>query len=191
MPEAFVGSCNPLPTSLRNGATLTHIRRYLGHVSDRMAEHYVHLSHSDLEDVLHQVWVAGPGTASPGELLVGEAAPLSREQATALAVDLSRRSTPAEGGFCTFQPVVDGDACPWDMNCHNCDKFVLSGADLLYWRCKREQWRLLAEGAPDDATADYLHEYFEPTARAIDGLEMALAGLGLLDDALALDMRKP
>src|SRR2546422_4082497 len=48
----------------------------------------------------------------------------------------------------------------------------------------RSQWRLLAEGAPDDATADYLHRYFEPTARAIDGLEKALAGLGLLDDAL-------
>ena len=73
----------------------------------------------------------------------------------------------------------------------NCDKFVLSGADLLYWRRKREQWRLLAEGAPDDATADYLHRYFEPTARAIDGLEKALAGLGLLDQALALDLRKP
>ena len=27
---------------LRHGATLTHIRRYLGQVSDRMAEHYVH-----------------------------------------------------------------------------------------------------------------------------------------------------
>ncbi|CAO5226562.1 hypothetical protein [Frankia sp. AgKG'84/4] len=58
-------------------------------------------------------------------------------------------------------------------------------------RRKREQWRLLAEGAPDDATADYLHRYFEPTAKAIDGLEKALAGLGLLDDALALDLRKP
>ena len=40
-------------------------------------------------------------------------------------------------------------------------------------------------------TAAYLHDYFEPTARAIDGLEKALAGLGLLDDALALDLRKP
>ena len=30
-----------------------------------------------------------------------------------------------------------------------------------------------------------------PTARAIDGLEKALAGLGLLDDALAVDLRKP
>ena len=97
----------------------------------------------------------------------------------------------AEGGFCTFQPVVDGGACPWNLDCHNCDKFVLSGADLLYWRRKREQWRLLAEGAPDNATASYLHDYFEPTARAIDGLEKALAGLGLLDDALALDLRKP
>ncbi|MFE3557296.1 tyrosine-type recombinase/integrase [Streptomyces sp. NPDC059193] len=176
---------------LRAGATLTHIRRYLGQVSDRMAEHYVHLTSTDLEDVLQHVWVAGPGTAQPGELLAGETTPLTREQAQALAIDLARRSTPAEGGFCTFQPVVDGGACPWNLDCHNCDKFVLSGADLLYWRRKREQWRLLAEGAPDDATADYLHRYFEPTARAIDGLEKALAGLGLLDDALALDLRKP
>lgn len=176
---------------LRHGATLTHIRRYLGQVSDRMAEHYVHLTQSDLDDVLQHVWVAGPGTASPGALLTEATTPLTREQAQTLAIDLSRRSTPAEGGFCTFQPVVNGGACPWNMDCHNCDKFVLSGADLLYWRRKREQWRLLAEGAPDDATADYLHQHFEPTARAIDGLEKALAGLGLLEDALALDLRKP
>ena len=112
-----------LATSLlRHGATLTHIRRYLGHVSDRMAEHYIQLSHSDLEDVLQHVWVAGPGTASPGTLLSGPAAPMTREQAQALAIDLSRRSTPAEGGFCTFQPVVDGGACPWNLDCHNCAK---------------------------------------------------------------------
>lgn len=176
---------------LRHGATLTHIRRYLGQVSDRMAEYYVHLTQSDLENVLQHVWVAGPGTTHPGELLTNDTTPLTREQAQALAIDLSRRSTPAEGGFCTFQPVVNGGACPFNLDCHNCDKFVLSGADLLYWRRKREQWRLLAERAPDDATADYLHRYFEPTARAIDGLEKALAGLGLLDDALALDLRKP
>jgi len=176
---------------LRHGATLTHIRRYLGQVSDRMAENYVHLSNSDLEHVLQHVWVAGPGAANPGELLAGDSTPMTRSQAMALAIDMSRRSTPAEGGFCTFQPVVAGGACPWSLDCHNCDKFVLSGADLLYWQRKREQWRLLAEGAPDDSTADYLHAYFEPTARAIDGLEKALAGLGLLDDALALDLRKP
>lgn len=105
--------------------------------------------------------------------------------------DLSRRSSPSEGGFCTFQPVLDGGACPRSLNCHRCDNFARSGAGLLYWRRKREQWRLLAEGAPDDATAYYLHAYFELTARAIDELEKALAGLGLLDDALALDLRRP
>ena len=181
-----------LATSLlRHGATLTHIRRYLGHVSDRMAEHYIQLSHSDLEDVLQHVWVAGPGTPSPGTLLSGPATPITREQAQALAIDLSRRSTPADGGFCTFQPVVDGGACPWNLDCHNCANFVLSGADLLYWRRKREQWYSIAERAPDDATASWLHEVFAPTAAAIDGLEAALAGLGLLDDALALDLRRP
>ncbi|MFD7537497.1 hypothetical protein [Streptomyces sp. NPDC059819] len=68
---------------------------------------------------------------------------------------------------------------------------VLSGADLLYWRRKRDQWRSLAERAPDDATADYLDQVFAPTAQAIEGLERALAGLGLLQDALALDLRRP
>jgi integrase len=181
-----------LATSLlRHGATLTHIRTYLGQVSDRMAEHYVQLSHSDLEDILQHVWVAGPGSASPGTLLSGPADAMTREQAQALAIDLSRRSTPADGGFCTFQPVVNGGACPWKLDCHNCAHFVLSGADLLYWRRKREQWYSIAERAPDDATASWLHQVFAPTAAAIDGLEAALAGLGLLDDALALDLRRP
>ena len=69
--------------------------------------------------------------------------------------------------------------------------FVLSGADLLYWRRKQEQWRSIAERAPDEATANYLHDVFEPTARAIAGLEGALAGLGLLDEALSLGLRRP
>jgi hypothetical protein len=149
----------------------------------------------DGTDILNHVWIAGPGTANPGELLsnptMDNTTPMIREQALALAVDLSRRSTPAEGGFCTFQPVVDGGACPWNLDCHHCDKFVLSGADLLYWRRKREQWASITERAPDDATADYLHQVFEPTARAIDGLEKALAALGLLQEALALDLRRP
>lgn len=176
---------------LRHGASLSHIRRYLGQVSDRMAEHYAQVAVSEIEDVLQHVWVAGPGAARPGELLSSHLAPLDRHQAEALAIDLSRRSTPTEGGFCTFQPVVDGGACPFNLDCENCDKFVMSGADLLYWRRKREQWHSIAERAPDDATADYLHEVFAPTARAIDGLEKALAGLNLLDDALALDLRRP
>lgn len=175
---------------LAHGASLSHIRKYLGHVSDRMAEHYTKVAVSEIEDVLQHVWVAGPGALNPGELL-SSATSMNRPQAEALALDLSRRSTPTEGGFCTFQPVVNGSACPWKLNCERCDKFVMSGADLLYWQRKREQWRSIAERAPDDATADYLHQVFEPTARAIDGLEKALAGLGLLDDALRLDLRRP
>nr|WP_243876102.1 site-specific integrase [Streptomyces sp. 846.5] len=177
---------------LKAGANLTHVKRYLGQVSDAMAEHYVHLANTDpkLEQALNVVWVAGPGSAEPG-LVLSAGEDMTREQAEALAIDLTRRSTPAEGGFCTFQPVVNGDACPWSMDCHNCDKFVLSGADLVYWHRKREQWRTLAERAPDPATADFLHEVFEPTARAIDGLEKALAATGLLDEALALDLRRP
>ncbi|MFJ2834256.1 tyrosine-type recombinase/integrase [Nocardia sp. NPDC087230] len=176
---------------MRAGASLAHIRRYLGHISDRMAQHYVSITNADLEDALHTVWVAGPGAAEPGLLLTSADARLTREQALALALDLSRRSTPTDGGFCTFQPVVSGGTCPWQLDCHNCDKFVLSGADLLYWRRKQEQWRSIAERAPDDATAEYLHQVFEPTARAIAGLEKALAGLGLLNEALSLDLRRP
>lgn len=103
----------------------------------------------------------------------------------------SRPSTPADGGFCTFQHVVDGAACPFNLNCHNCENFVMSGADLVYWHRKREQWRMLAERTPDSATADYLHEVFEPPARAITGLERALEAVGLLEEALALDLRRP
>ena len=181
-----------LATSLlRAGAGLHHIKKYLGHVSLAMAEHYAEVASSELDDILQHVWVAGPAAAEPGRLLSAPNPGADPAELRAMAVDLSRRSTPAEGGFCTFQPVVRGEACPWQLNCEGCDKFVLSGADLLYWRRKREQWRSLAERAPDDATADWLHQVFEPTARAIDGLETALAELGLLEQALALDYRRP
>jgi integrase len=176
---------------LAHGAGLHHIRRYLGHVSIRMTEHYAKVATSEIEDILQHIWVAGPAAPNPGELLSDPATPMDRRQAEALMIDLSRASTPTEGGFCTYQPVVHGGACPWNLNCHSCDKFVLSGADLLYWLRKREQWASIAERAPDDATADYLHQVFAPTALAIDGLEKALAGLGLLDQALALDLRRP
>jgi len=150
------------------------------------------VTQSDLDDLLNAVWVAGPGSANPGELLSGTTTtPLTKHEAMALALDLNRRSTPTEGGFCTFQPVVNGNACPWNLNCTDCDKFILSGADLLYWRRKKEQRRSLAERAPTDEAADYLHSVFEPTARAIAGLEKALAGLGLLDEALTMDLRRP
>jgi site-specific recombinase XerD len=43
---------------LRHGATLTHIRRYLGQVSDRLAEHYVNSRE------LHQVGEKPQGASS-------------------------------------------------------------------------------------------------------------------------------
>lgn len=177
---------------LKAGANLTHVKRYLGQVSEKMAEHYTHLAQTDprLTDALNAIWVTGPGAPEPGIALTsGE--PMTREEAEAMLIDLTRKSTPAEGGFCTFQPVVEGNACPWKLDCHNCDKFVMTGADLVYWHRKREQWRTVAEGAPDDKTADYLHDLFEPTARAIEGLEKALEAVGLLEEALALDLRRP
>ncbi|MDO0909383.1 site-specific integrase [Streptomyces sp. DT2A-34] len=76
---------------LRHGATLTHIRRYLGQVSDRMAEHYVHLTQSDLDNVLQHVWVAGPGTATPGEILT------SRARVSVPAGSCSRRPARPQG----------------------------------------------------------------------------------------------
>jgi hypothetical protein len=90
-----------------------------------------------------------------------------------------------------FQPVVNGKACSWNLDCEHRGHFVLSGADLLYWRRRQEQWRSIAERAPDDATADYLHQVFEPTAAAIRGLEDALEALGVLKEALSLDIRRP
>ncbi|MEH0550996.1 tyrosine-type recombinase/integrase [Streptomyces sp. B21-101] len=176
---------------LKNGAGLHHIKQYLGHISVRMAEHYAKVASSEVDDALERVWVSGPGSAEPGLLLASPTEHMTRGEAQAMAIDLTRRSTPAEGGFCTYQPVVRGDACPWKLDCHNCDKFVMSGADLLYWRRKAEQWASLAERAPNDQVADYLHTVFEPTARAIGGLEKALAGLGMLEDTLALDLRRP
>jgi integrase len=176
---------------LRAGASLAHIRRYLGHVSDRMAEHYTQIAHSDLEDVLHTVWVAGPGSGNPGELLSGGAVPLDREQALALAVDLSRRSTPAEGGFAPSSPWStatpargSSTATPVTSSYSPVPTSSTGGAN-------RSNGVLSPNGPPDDATADYLRQVFEPTARAIEGLEKALAGLELLGEALALNLRRP
>ncbi len=66
---------------------------HIKQASKRMAGHFVYVTQSGLENVLQHVWVAGPGSASPGALLTGDAAPLTREHAQALAIDLSRRST--------------------------------------------------------------------------------------------------
>ena len=102
---------------LAAGASLHHIKRYLGHVSEKMTEHYAKVALSEIDDVLQHVWVAGPGAARPGELLSSGVTPLSAEEARVLALDLSRHSTPTDGGICTFQVVVDGGACPWKLDC--------------------------------------------------------------------------
>lgn len=145
---------------LAAGASLHHIKQFLGHVSQEMTEHYAKVALSEIDDVLQHVWVSGPGATRPGELLSSGVTPLPPEQAQALVLDLNRRSTPADGGICTFQVVVDGGACPWKLDCGNCEKFVMTGADLLYWRRKREHMYSLAERAPNDETADWLHQVF-------------------------------
>src|SRR5260370_2640995 len=71
---------------LQAGATLAHVRKYLGQVSDRMAEHYIHIAGSDLDDLLAPVWVAGPGTGNPGGPLPGITMPLSQHAPGATAV---------------------------------------------------------------------------------------------------------
>jgi hypothetical protein len=75
-----------------------------------MTEHCAKLAMSEIENVLQQLWVAGPRAPRPGELLSAGTTGMTREQAQARAIDLSRISTPR--GFCTFQPVVNGSACP-------------------------------------------------------------------------------
>lgn len=86
--ELNFGTCVPhrarhtlVTTLLRHGASLTHIRRYLGQVSDRMAERYTHVAVSEIEDVLQHERVAGSAAPHPGELLSGGTKAMSREQA--------------------------------------------------------------------------------------------------------------
>jgi hypothetical protein len=47
------------------------VKRYLGQVSARMAEHYVHRASTDpaLEDARNAIWVTGPGAPGPGTVI--------------------------------------------------------------------------------------------------------------------------
>lgn len=40
------------------------------------------------------------------------------------------------------RPTVATETVRWKLNCETCDNFVLTGADLLYWRRNREQMAL-------------------------------------------------
>jgi hypothetical protein len=92
-------------------------RRYRGHMSIPMTEHHANVAMSEIENILKHVCVAAPGAPRPGEPPSNGVTRMNRSQAEALVIDLSRLSIPT--GFCT-QPIIDGNACTWNLNCHNC-----------------------------------------------------------------------
>jgi integrase-like protein len=173
---------------VKAGASMAHVKTVLGHISERMSDSYVLIAGSQVEPFLQQVWVAGPGNANPGQVVL---TPTTRDRTTAeqLLVDLA--AIPTEYGLCTFKPVVGGYDCPFERQCNSCEHFVLSGADYGYWKRQEQRWAALAEGAPDETARDYIYGAFERSSQALAGLEKALLALGLLDQAKQLDLRSP
>lgn len=170
------------------GASMTHVKRVLGHVSERMSDSYVLIAGTQIEPFLQQVWVTGPGNATPGKVVLTPT-DAERSNAEKLMVDLA--ALPTEHGLCTFKPVVGGFDCPFGRQCNSCEHFVITGADYGYWRRQEERWAAMAEGAPDETAREYIYGAFERSSLAIAGLEKALLALGLLDQANALDLRNP
>lgn len=178
-----------LATRLVNaGASMAHVKRVLGHVSERMGDSYVLIAGSQVEPYLQQVWVTGPGHARPGEVVL---TPTEAEASAAerLMVDLA--AIPTEHGLCTYKPVVGGFDCPFGRKCDSCEHFVITGADYGYWKRQEERWAAMAEGAPDQTTREYIYGAFERSSQALAGLEKALVALGLLEGAKELDLRSP
>ncbi len=170
------------------GASMTHVKRVLGHVSERMGDSYVLIAGSQVEPFLQQVWVTGPGNAQPGQVVLTPS-DAERTSAEKLMVDLA--AVPIEHGLCTYKPVVGGFDCPFGRNCNSCEHFVITGADYGYWKRQEERWAAMAEGAPDETARNYIYGTFERSSRALAGLEKALVALGLLDQAKELDLRSP
>jgi len=178
-----------LATRLVNaGASMTHVKRVLGHVSERMSDSYVLIAGSQVEPYLQQVWVTGPGNARPGEVVL---TPTDAERTTAEALMVDLAAIPTEHGLCTFKPVVGGFDCPFERKCDSCEHFVITGADYGYWKRQEQRWAAMAEGAPDETAREYIYGAFERSSQALAGLEKALLALGLLDDAKDLDLRSP
>jgi integrase len=178
-----------LATRLVNaGASMTHVKRVLGHVSERMSDSYVLIAGSQVEPFLQRVWVTGPGNATPGKVVL---TPSEAEATRAenLMVDLA--AVPTEHGLCTYKPVVGGFDCPFGRKCDACEHFVITGADYVYWKRQEERTAAIAEGAPDERARDYIYGTFERSSQALAGLEKALVALGLLDQAKELDLRSP
>ena len=126
-----------LATRLVNaGASMTHVKRVLGHVSERMSDSYVLIAGSQVEPFLQRVWVTGPGNATPGKVVLtpsdGEAS-----RAENLMVDLA--AVPTEHGLCTYKPVVGGFDCPFGRKCDACEHFVITGSDYVYWKRQEER----------------------------------------------------
>lgn len=170
------------------GAPMVVVKQILGHVSERMSEHYTLISSARIEPYLQQVWVKGPGSSAPGELV--RTPDPSNESAIHLKlIDIA--ALPTEGGLCTFKPVVGGADCPKGLRCNDCEDFVLTGADYAYWKRQEERWATYAENAPDDASRAYVYQLFESSSTAIAGLEKALSTLGLLEQARNIDLRNP
>lgn len=170
------------------GAPMVVVKQILGHVSERMSEHYTLISSSKVEPYLQQVWVKGPGSRTPGKL-VRTPDPSTESAVQLKLVDIA--ALPTEGGLCTFKPVVGGAECPKGLRCNDCDDFVLTGADYAYWKRQEERWATYAENAPDDSSRAYVYELFQSSSLAIAGLEKALSTLGLLEQARRLDLRNP
>ncbi len=102
------------------GASMTHVKQVLGHVSPLMAESYVNIAGSQVEPFLRQIWITGPGNAKPGEVVL---TPTDAEVTAAekLLVDLA--AIPTEHGLCTYRPVVGGFDCPYGRRCTECEHF--------------------------------------------------------------------
>lgn len=170
------------------GAPMVVVKQILGHVSERMSEHYTLISSARIEPYLQQVWVKGPGSSAPGELV--RAPDPSADSAVQLKlIDIA--ALPTEGGLCTFKPVVGGAECPKGLRCNDCEDFVLTGADYAYWKRQEERWATYAENAPDESSRAYVYALFESSSMAIAGLEKALSTLGLLEQARNIDLRNP
>ncbi len=170
------------------GAPMVVVKQLLGHVSERMSEHYTLISSSKIEPFLQQVWVKGPGSRTPGELV---RTPDSSNGSTIQNKLIDIAALPTEGGLCTFKPVVGGAECPLGRRCNDCEDFVLTGADYAYWKRQEERWATYAENAPDESSRTYVYRLFESSSLAIAGLERALSALGLLEQAKNVDLRNP
>ena len=91
------------------GASMAHVKKVLGHVSEAMSEAYVLIAGSQVEPYLQQVWVKGPGSAAPGEVVL---LPTEADKATAAALLVDLAVVPVEHGLCTFKPVAGERTAP-------------------------------------------------------------------------------